>query len=71
MWKPSKKTLLVLMILMSSLGGISLSMVNWEIFNTAKGIEIYREINLSLIFIVLAFYFMFPYVKKLKEEREN
>tara|TARA_R110000787_G_scaffold17133_7_gene54079 strand:+ start:318 stop:527 length:210 start_codon:yes stop_codon:yes gene_type:complete len=68
MWKPKKKTLLVLMILTSMFGGLTLSWVNWGVFETGKNIEIYNEIELPLIFLLLAFVFMIPYVKKIKEE---
>lgn len=68
MMKFSKITLFILMTLMSILGGITLNMVNWNVFSVGKGIDIYREIDLPIIFIGLAFSFMFPYVKKLKEE---
>ena len=69
MWKPSKKILFALMFLMSTLSGITLCMVDWEVLEKGKGIDIYREINTPLIFFGLAFLFMIPYVKKLKEEK--
>lgn len=68
MWKPSKKILLVLMILMSVFGGLTLSQVNWGVFETGKNIEIYNEIDLPIIFLLLAFVFMTSYIKKLKKE---
>ncbi len=71
MIKFSKKTLFFLMVLMCIMGGITLSMVDWEVFNDGAGIDIYREIDLPLIFLGLAFGFMFPYVKKLKEEEKS
>ena len=62
MWKPSKITLLLFMILMAILGGVTFSYIDWEHFNNLK------EIQLPLIFLVLSIYFMVLYVKKLKEE---
>ena len=67
MWKPSKVTLLVLMISMAVMGGITLNWVDWKVFETGKGVL--RELQLPLIFLALAFYFMVPYVQKLKKEK--
>lgn len=71
MWKPSKKILVGLMILMSILCGITLSMVDWEVVENGKSVEIYREINTPLIFFGLSILFMIPYVKKIKEESKK
>jgi hypothetical protein len=66
MWKPTKSVLLLLMILMCIFGGLTLSWVDWSIIETGKKIEIYKQIELPIIFLLLAFTFMIPYVKKLK-----
>jgi hypothetical protein len=70
MWKPSKRVLLVLMILTSTLGGITLSWVDWNIIKTGKGVDVYNQIDLPIIFLLLSIIFMIPYVKKLKEEKD-
>lgn len=71
MWKLSTKMLLFLIILMSVLGGLTFSWIDWEVIETGKGIDIYREIDLPIIFLLLGFSFIVPYVKKLKEEKES
>ncbi|OUS00076.1 hypothetical protein A9Q86_11590 [Flavobacteriales bacterium 33_180_T64] len=69
MWKPGKKTLFVLMILMAIFGGLTSYWIDWTVFETNKGVL--REIQLPIIFLVLSFYFMIPYLKKIKEEKKN
>ena len=72
MWNPSKKVLFILMFSMCLLAGLSLSFVNWEAFDAAKGIrETYREIDQSVIFFGLSILFMLQYVRKLKEEKKE
>jgi len=66
MWEFSKLTLFILMMVNSTLGGISLSFVDWSVFETGQGI--YDEIQLPVLFFLLSLFFMFPYVKKLKED---
>lgn len=69
MWKPSKKVLFFLMIINATLAGISLFLIDWNVFETGKGI--YKEVSLTAVFLGLAIFFMIPYVKKLKEEKIN
>ena len=69
MWKFSKLTLLVLTFLMALFGGLTLSFVDWSIINTGK--DLIKELQLPLIFLVLSFFFMVPYVKKVKEDRKK
>tara|TARA_B100000929_G_C15430331_1_gene394435 strand:- start:753 stop:965 length:213 start_codon:yes stop_codon:yes gene_type:complete len=69
MWKPSKLTLLILMISMAVMGGLTFSWIDWKVFDTGEGKDIYQEIQLPLIFLALGFYFMVPYVKLLKKEK--
>ncbi|MFK7747815.1 MAG: hypothetical protein AB8B65_05470 [Kordia sp.] len=69
MWKPNKKILFILFFLNATLGGICFSLIDWSVFETGKGI--YDEISLTLVFTGLTFFFMIPYVKKLKEEKTN
>ena len=66
MWKPSKLTLLILMISMAVMGGLTFSWVDWKVFETGTGI--WRELQLPIIFLALSIYFMVPYVQKLKKE---
>ena len=69
MWKFNKLTLFILVLLMSTCAGITIYMINWEVFENGKGI--FREIHLPLIFLGLAFYFMVSYVKRLKESENK
>tara|TARA_Y100000815_G_C13176491_1_gene437618 strand:- start:363 stop:575 length:213 start_codon:yes stop_codon:yes gene_type:complete len=64
----SKKTLFFLILLNAVLGGITSHFMNWEVFETGKGIL--KEIQLPLIFLTLSFVFMFKYIKKIKEEKK-
>ena len=66
MWKPSKLVLFILMVANATFAGLSLIFVDWTVFETGRGI--YDEIHQPALFLVLSLFFMFPYVKKLKEE---
>lgn len=65
MWKPSKFVLFILMLANAVFAGISFIYVDWNVFKTGEGI--YDEIHQPILFLLLSFFFMFPYVKKLKE----
>ncbi len=69
MWKPSKLTLLILILITSISGGITLSYVDWEAIKIGK--KIFGELKLPIIFIILSLYFLFPYVKRLKEDKSE
>jgi len=69
MWKLGKKTLFILMLTTAIMAGLTTYWIDWSVFETKKGIL--REIQLPLIFLALSFYFMIPYVKKLKEEKNK
>ena len=66
MWKPGKKTLFILMLIMAIMAGLTTFWIDWSIYETKKGII--QEIQLPIIFLALSFYFMIPYVKIIKEE---
>ena len=68
----SKTTLFILMFTMSTLAGVTLSIVNWEALEAAQGIRaIYKEIQFPVLFFGLSVLFMIPYVKKIKEEKKS
>lgn len=67
MWNFNKTTLFILIVLMSICSGISIYLINWEVFETGEGI--FHEIHLPIIFICIAFYFIPQYVKKVKETK--
>jgi len=69
MWNPSKMTLFFLMLLSATFGGLTLNYVDWSVFETNKGII--KELQLPVTFLALSFYFMVPYVKKIKEEKSQ
>lgn len=69
MIKLSKRMLFFLMILNSTLAGITLVYVDWSVFETKQGI--YDEIHQPILFLLLSLYFMVPYVRKLKEKRKG
>ena len=66
MWKPSKLVLFVILFTMTTCTGLSVFFINWEVFESGKGI--YKELQQPVLFLLLSLYFVFPYVKKLKEE---
>lgn len=67
MWRLSKLTLLVLTFLMALFGGLTLSDVDWVAIEAEN--NLIRELQLPLIFLVLSFSFMIPYVKRIKADR--
>ena len=68
MWKPSKMILFILMISMTAVGGVSFSMVDWEIIESGKFYDVYSKLSLPILGLVLGLYFMVHYVKKIKQE---
>ncbi len=68
MWRPSKITLIILIILMSLLGAISIGFIDWESFDNGYRNAL-RELRLTIVFWGLGVYFLFPYVKKIKESQ--
>jgi len=71
MWNPSKAVLFFLMLLCITMAGIFFSKIDWQVFDVGTGKEIYRELQLPVLFFLLFISFVFPYVKKIKEEKEN
>ncbi len=65
MIKLSKTLLLILIVTMVVLGTISYRLINWEVFHSGTSGAI-KELRLTLVFFGLGLYFIFPYVKKLK-----
>lgn len=43
--------------------------VDWDVVASGKGV--YNELQQPVLFILLSLFFMFPYVKKLKEESDS
>lgn len=67
MWKPSKKTLLILIFICTILAATSYLFIDWNIYNKNISSAI-KELRLTIVFLGIALYFVFPYVKKLKEK---
>ena len=65
MIKLNKTFLLTLILLMSICAGISLYLINWD--NVISITSFFKEFHLTFLFIAIALYFVFPYVKSLKE----
>ena len=70
MWTPSKTILLILIVLMSLLGAISLSFIDWNLVDIGLSNAI-KEFRLTFVFWGLGIYFLFPYVRKIKESRSS
>ena len=66
MIKLSKKMLFVLIVLMAIFTAISYFTIDWNIFNMSTKDAI-KELRLTVIFFIMCIYFIFPYVKKIKE----
>ncbi len=67
MWRPSKKTLFILMLSMAILGTISFTMIDWDEFNSGI-LGAIRELGTTLIFFGVGLNFIFPYVRSLKKD---
>lgn len=69
MWKLSKLALFIIFFVMTICAGISLIFVDWEVIKSGKNIV--SELEQPVLFLLLSLYFMFPYVKKIKEENKK
>ncbi len=67
MIKFNKTFLFSLILLMSICAGISFTLVDWD--KTDSTLGFFKEIHLTFLFIGIALYFVFPYVKSLKESK--
>ncbi|RKQ43279.1 hypothetical protein BXY85_3898 [Roseivirga pacifica] len=70
MWKPKALILLSLIISLSILGTISFKLIDWEQYHKSTS-DAFRELRISLVFWGLSFYFLFPYVKTLKNRKKD
>jgi hypothetical protein len=52
---------------MSICAGISFRLVDWD--KTDSTLGFFKEFHLTFLFIAIALYFVFPYVKRLKESK--
>ena len=69
MIKLSKKVAFAILVLVTILLAISVTNINWDIFYSKQDLfAIFREIRESLIFIILAIFYINYYVKVLKSE---
>jgi len=58
------------MLLCTILGAVSYTLIDWN--NYEKGISnAIKELRLTIVFLGLAFYFTFPYVRKLKKSKKD
>lgn len=67
MIKFSKKTIFILLLINGIMTGVSLSDVNWGLFNK----EYLKEGLLPAIFLLLTTSFLIQYIKIIKEEKGN
>ena len=69
MIKLSKKVAFAILVLVTILLAISVTNINWDIFYSKQDLfAIFREIRESLIFIILAIFYINYYVKVLKSD---
>ena len=54
------------MLSMAIIGGITFNFVDWDIIEKGKGIDVYNEIELPILFFLLSISFMITYVQKIK-----
>lgn len=57
------------MVSNATFSGISLIFVDWQVVKTGE--NIYNEIHQPILFFLLSFSFMLPYIKKLKEGKNK
>ncbi|GGE36266.1 hypothetical protein [Psychroflexus planctonicus] len=64
------KYVLFLLILISTIGaGISLIFIEWN--NIVDTLTFIKEVHLTLVLFFAGLFFVFPYIKKIKEENKN
>jgi hypothetical protein len=66
MWNPSKLVLFIILFTMTVCAGISSVFIDWE--SVAQGENLIKELQQPVLFVLLGLYFVFPYVRKIKEE---
>jgi hypothetical protein len=69
MWKPTKTVLFLLMSINATLAGISLAYVDWNAIN--KNDNVFRELQLPVLFFLLSIYFLFPYIKSIRKDKRS
>jgi len=69
MWKFSKLALFILFFTMTICAGISIAYINWDVIESGE--SVFQELQQPVLFVCLSLYFMFPYVKKLKEDSSS
>ncbi|WP_430409755.1 hypothetical protein [Kordia sp.] len=69
MWKPSKLVLFIIIFTMTICAGISSIFIDWE--SVSQGKNLVKELQQPILFLLLSLYFVFPYVKKIKEEESG
>ena len=67
MIKFNKTTLFVIIFITSVSTGISLNLIDWD--NINSGLSFIKEFHLTILLTAIALYFVFPYVKSLKESK--
>jgi len=65
-----KKSIVWINVVNCDNGLCSFSFIDWDIIVKGKGIDIYNQIDLPIIFFVLSTSLMIPNVNKLKEDKE-
>ena len=68
MWDPSKKLLLLLIIVFIVLSILSYFLIDWNHFNTSTNSAI-EELSLTFVFIGFMLNFLFTFIKKVKEDK--
>jgi hypothetical protein len=67
MIKFNKTTLFVIIFITSVCAGISLNLINWN--NVDSGLSFMKEFHLTFLLSAIALYFVFPFIKSLKESK--
>jgi len=66
MWKPNKKTLLIITIILGTIAGILFQLVKWD--DVFSGKNLLKELHLPSLFLALGFYYLYMYFQKLKSD---
>jgi hypothetical protein len=66
MWKPSKKLLFIISVILLTISGILYKKMNWD--NIKLGENLFDELHQPTLFFCLGLYYMYSYYFKMKEE---
>ncbi len=67
MWKPSKKVLFIITVVLLAITGFLYQQVDWV--SVSKGNRIVKELHLPTLFLCLGIYYLWMYILKVKTQK--